>query len=65
MLVKPEYRRKGLGLLMYGATSIKAWDRHYRYISGTIGRENIANTGLVKNLGVKETRAHIILERIF
>ena len=60
--INPEHRRKGLSLLMYGATSLQAWKSKYRYAMGHTGSDNISSIKAVENLGAKATRWHLILE---
>ena len=62
-VVEPEYRRKGIAFLMYGATSLLLWKKKVKYGSGTISSFNKANTGLaVKKLAGIETRKHVLVE---
>ncbi|MFX0025060.1 MAG: hypothetical protein ACFE8M_01505 [Candidatus Hermodarchaeota archaeon] len=61
-VVDPEYRRKGLTILMYGATSLLMWKKKIRYSSGSVASDNIANTEVAKALGAVHTRTHFILE---
>lgn len=62
-VVDPEHRGKGLTSLLYGATSLKAWKKKFRYTSGPSGgNENIrfAKFADIVNLQVKRT--HFVLE---
>lgn len=62
-VVEPEYRRKGIAFLMYGATSLLLWEKKVKYASGMISSYNKANTELaIKKLAGVETRKHILLE---
>ncbi|MFX1392696.1 MAG: hypothetical protein ACFFAH_03895 [Promethearchaeota archaeon] len=60
--VDSEHRRKGLAMLMYGATSLHLRKNKFKYISGQIDFENIANTEVAKKLTGIKSRTHIILE---
>jgi hypothetical protein len=61
-VVDPKYRRKGLVLLMVGATSLPAWKDKFRYCSGTIASDNFNNSEVAKRLGLDIKRTHLILE---
>ncbi len=61
--VIPEHRRKGLTMLMYGATSLQAWKKKIRYGGGPMGSNIKTNAGMAKKIGGKIGRTHLILER--
>lgn len=61
--VKPEHRKKGLAMLMYGETSLQSWKKKLKYTSGpTGGTENIQLPEFAKISGLENKRTHIILE---
>jgi len=60
--VEPEHRRKGLVMLMYGATSLQLWKEKFRYASGPVPADNVANTAMAYKLGGINSRIHLILE---
>lgn len=60
--VEPEHRRKGLVLLMYGATSLLLWKKKIKYGAGPIGSDNKNNIEVAKRLAGKIDRTHLILE---
>ncbi|MFX1258605.1 MAG: GNAT family N-acetyltransferase [Promethearchaeota archaeon] len=61
-VVHPDHRRKGLAMLMYGATSLKAFKHKARWGSWPVGAENIANIKAAEKMGGKRDRTHSILE---
>lgn len=61
----PNHRRKGLVMLMYGATSLLLWKNKIRYGSGPVAKDNIANTEVAKKIGGIKGRTHLILELRF
>lgn len=60
--VEPTHRRKGLAMLMYGATSIQAWKHKIRYGIGPVGSNIKANMELGKKLGASIGRTYVVLE---
>ncbi|TFG11738.1 MAG: hypothetical protein EU535_06905 [Promethearchaeota archaeon] len=60
--VIPSHRRKGLAMLMYGATSIQAWKYKIRYGIGPVGSNVKANMELGKKLGASIGRTYVVLE---
>ncbi|HEY0088395.1 MAG TPA: hypothetical protein VGB37_06105 [Candidatus Lokiarchaeia archaeon] len=61
-VVHPDYRRKGLAMLMYGATSLKAFKTKVRWGSYPVGAENVSNSKMAQKMGGKKDRTHLILE---
>ncbi len=64
LAVKPEHRGKRLGLLMYGATSLQAWEKKIRYAGGPIAGDLKVSEKFAKNVGGKVCRTHVILNYI-
>jgi len=62
-VVAPEHRRKGLAMLMYGATSLQAWKKKIRYGGGPMGNNIKSNAGMAVKIGGKIGRTRVILER--
>lgn len=60
--VSPNHRRKGLAMLMYGATSIQAWKHKIRYGVGPVGSNVKANMEMGRKLGANIGRTHVVLE---
>ena len=60
--VDPDHRRKGLVMLMYGATSLYTRKRKIRHCSGIVASDNIANTEVAKHIGLSVTKSYVILE---
>lgn len=60
--VMPEHRRKGLAILMYGATSLQAWKKKIRYGGGPMGSDIKENAEMAKKIGAIIGRTHLILE---
>lgn len=68
-VIREDHRKKGLAVLMYGDTSLKAFKDTSRtklkYGTGPFGVENEANIGFAKNITMgKRTRRHIIIEKV-
>jgi len=61
--IEPEYRKKGLSMLMFGETSRRAWKMKMRYISAPVERENLTNKIVENKLFLENKRTHIILEK--
>ena len=61
-VVDPDHRRKGLAMLMYGATSLHVFKDKIRWGSWPVGAENIANAKAAEKMGGKKDRTHLILE---
>lgn len=65
-VVDPIHRRKGLALLMYGETSLRAFNRKtksfYRWGYWPVGAENIANQKAAEKMGGFKSKTHLILE---
>lgn len=65
-VVDPDHRRKGLALLMYGETSLRAFNRKtksfYRWGYWPVGAENIASKKAAEKLGGIKRKTHLILE---
>lgn len=64
MAIKPEHRSKGLGHLMYGASSLQLWKKKIRYGAGPVGEDVKMGTDYAKSLGGIIGRRHIILKHI-
>jgi len=60
--VEPKHRRKGLVMLMYGATSQLLWKHKIKCGAGPIPKSNTANTGFALKLGGTNSRTHLIME---
>jgi hypothetical protein len=61
--IYPEHRKKGLTLLIYGATSLQAWKHKLRYTAGpTGGKENIRFAKFADYVDLSHQRTHLILE---
>ena len=65
-VVDPDHRRKGLAMLMYGESSLRAFNRKiknfYRWGYWPVGAENIASKKAAEKLGGIKSKAHLILE---
>jgi len=65
-VVHPNHRRKGLAMLMYGATSLQGINRKtnnfIRWGYWPVGSENIANIKAVLKMGGIKSKTHLILE---
>jgi hypothetical protein len=61
-VVHSDHRRKGLAMLMYGATSLQGFKDKIRWGSWPVGAENIANAKAAEKMGGKKDRTHLILE---
>ena len=65
-VVHPNHRRKGLAMLMYGATSLKGLNRKaksfYKWGYWPVGSENIANKKATLKMGGIKSKTHLILE---
>lgn len=59
--VEKNFRRRGLAMLMYGATSLQAKKLKFRFTSAPIGDNNITNK-FVEKVNLKSSRTHLILE---
>jgi len=61
--INQEHRKKGLTLLMFGATSLQAWKKKLRYTSTpTGGEENLRITKFANFINLQNKRTHLILE---
>jgi len=61
--INKEHRKKGLTLLMFGATSLQAWKKKLRYTTGpTGGEENIRFAKFADFVNLQNKRTHLILE---
>lgn len=60
--VEPKHRRKGLGMLMYGATSQLLWKHKIKCGIGPMPKSNTANMGFAIKLGGVISRTHLIME---
>ena len=61
-VVDPEFRKKGLALLLFCETSNRARKNGYKFLSAPIADDNVRNSALAKEFGAKPSRSHIILE---
>ena len=61
-VVDPKHRRKGITMLMYGATSLQLFKKKVIYGSGPIPSDNIANTEVANVIGGAKGRTHLVLE---
>ena len=62
-VVDPDFRRKGLSMLVYGGTSLQAWKKKIRYSAGPLGKDNKASFKAANKLGGYIGRTHLVLER--
>ncbi len=61
-VVHPKHRRRGISMLMYGASSLYAWKDGFKWGSAPIGSDNVASDNEAKKLGGVKNRTHLILE---
>ena len=61
--VDPDFRRKGLAILMSGCITLKLWKK-FTIAVGHTGADNTASVSAAKSLSQEITRSHSILEYI-